>query len=262
LEGDVVRDGPRIAFAPGAPRPWFLIWAAARLSGLRPAHGRDEADILFHFEDATQSARLQGWAGPGINLQCADISKSHVARVFEDVFGRALIVDPQTFDGPYVDKSETNAAHDGQVRTGPSAPANGRCYQRLIDTVGPDGMAEDLRCATVGGEIAAVFIKRRPVSRRFENHNAEVRLTTPDAAFSADERAQISRFCTALRLDWGGLDVLRDRATGEIWIVDANKTDMGPPVSLPLNDKLTAIWRIAAHLRRHCDTLTGATGPT
>jgi hypothetical protein len=261
MDRDVVRDGPAIAFAPDMPRPWFMIWAAAHLSGLRLAERRDEADILFHFEDATHSARPQDWTGRGINLDCANISKSHVARVFETVFGRALAIDPQAFDGSYVDKSEINAAHDGQVRTAPTAPAEGRCYQRLIDTVAPDGMAEDLRCATVGGEIAAVFVKRRPASRRFENHNAEVRLTTPEAAFSADERAQIAAFCAQLRLDWGGLDVLRDRATGEIWIVDANKTDMGPPVCLPLDAKLTAIRRIAAHLRRHCETLIETSEP-
>jgi hypothetical protein len=261
MERDLVRDGPAIAFAPHAPRPWFLIWAAARLSGLRLASCRDEASILFHFEDATLSARPRGWAGPGVNLDCADISKTHVAQVFETVFGRALAIDPQTHHGPYVDKSETNAAHDGQVRAGPCVRAPGRCHQRLIDTVAPDGMAEDLRCATVGGEIAAVFVKRRPAARRFENHNAEVRLTTPEAAFSADERAQIARFCAALRLDWGGLDVLRDRRSGDIWIVDANKTDMGPPIALPLYDKLTATQRIAAHLRRHCETLLETSEP-
>lgn len=260
LERGVVRDGPAIAFAPHAPRPWFLIWAAARLSGLRLAASRDEAGILFHFEDATHSVRPPGWSGPGINLDCTDISKSHVARVFEAVSGRALTVDPQSFDGPYVDKSETNAAHDGTVRAGPVTREPGRCYQRLIDTVAPDGMAEDLRCVTVGGQTAAVFLKRRPAARRFENHNAQVRLTTPEAAFSADERAQIAAFCAELRLDWGGLDVLRDRASGEIWIVDANKTDMGPPVLLPLADKVTATRWVAAALRRHCDTLTGATG--
>lgn len=258
LESQVVRDGPRLAFAPHVPRPWFLIWAAVNLSGLRLVPSREEADILFHFEDATHSARPQGWTGPGINLDCADISKSHVARVFESVFGRALAIDPQTHAGPYVDKSETNAVHDGQVRTRPTARMHGRCYQRLIDTVAPDGMTEDLRCATVGGEIAAVFVKRRPVARRFENHNTEVRQTTPEAAFSADERAQIADFCAELRLDWGGLDVLRDRISGDIWIVDANKTDMGPPVSLTLDAKLTATRRIAALLRRQCETLLQA----
>ncbi|WBQ13576.1 hypothetical protein L2D00_02545 [Hyphomonadaceae bacterium BL14] len=258
LEQQVVRDGPRIAFAPHVPRPWFLIWPAVRLSGLRPSPSRHEADILFHFEDATHGERPHGWTGPGINLDCTDISKSHVARMFESVFGRTLAIDPQTHAGSYVDKSETNAAHDGQVKTGPAARMPGRCYQRLIDTVAPDGMVEDLRCATVGGQIAAVFVKRRPAARRFENHNAEVRLTTPEAVFSADERARIAAFCTALRLDWGGLDVLRDRTSGEIWIVDANKTDMGPPVSLTLDAKLSATRHIAVHLRRHCETLLEA----
>lgn len=260
MERDVVRDGPAVAFAPHAPRPWFLIWAAARLSGLRLAASQKEADILFHFEDATHSARLKGWTGPGLNLDCADISKSRVAQVFEDVFGRSLTIDPQFHDGPYVDKSETNAAHDGQMRTSPIVRAPGRCYQRLIDTIAADGMAEDLRCVTIGGKIAAVFLKRRPAARRFENHNSEVRLTTPEAVFSAHEHAQIAAFCAELRLDWGGLDVLRERATGEIWIVDANKTDMGPPVALPLDDKLKATLQIAALLRGHCETLMGATG--
>jgi len=261
LEKTVVRDGPRIAFAPHTPRPWFLIWAAALLSGLRLASSRDEADILFHFEDATHCARPHGWTGPGINLDCADISKSRVAHAFESVFDRPLAIDPEVFDGPFVDKSEINAAHDGRVHTRPCQREPGRCYQRLIDTVGPDGLAEDLRCATVGGEIASVFLKRRPVARRFDNHNAQVRLTMPEAAFSVGERAQIAAFCAQLRLEWGGLDVLRDRASGDIWIVDANKTDMGPPVSLPLDDKLKAIRRIAAALRWHCDALLQASRP-
>ena len=46
-------------------------------------------------------------------------------------------------------------------------------------------------------------------------------------------------------MDWGGVDVLRDRATGKIFIVDANKTDMGPPIALQLGHKLKATRRMA-----------------
>ena len=46
-------------------------------------------------------------------------------------------------------------------------------------------------------------------------------------------------------LEWGGVDVLRDNASGKIYIVDANKTDMGPPVALNLGDKLKATRRMA-----------------
>lgn len=49
----------------------------------------------------------------------------------------------------------------------------------------------------------------------------------------------------SIGLDWGGVDVLRDRSSGRIYIVDANKTDMGPPVALKLGAKLRATRRMA-----------------
>lgn len=48
-----------------------------------------------------------------------------------------------------------------------------------------------------------------------------------------------------MRLDFGGLDILRDKQTGRIYIVDVNKTDMGPPFALPLKEKLRAVDIIA-----------------
>ena len=45
-------------------------------------------------------------------------------------------------------------------------------------------------------------------------------------------------------LDWGGLDILRDK-DGRIYVVDVNKTDMGPPITLPLGDKLKATGLLA-----------------
>jgi hypothetical protein len=48
-----------------------------------------------------------------------------------------------------------------------------------------------------------------------------------------------------MALDFGGLDVLRDREDGRIYIVDVNKTDMGPPSALTAKDKLTAMRGLA-----------------
>ena len=155
-----------------------------------------------------------------------------------------------------VEKGETNGVHDGRVVKGSRQPAIGKAYQRLIDNVASDGMVEDLRCPTVGGDVAAVFLKRRPVKTRFANSNAAVRRLDPDAVFSDQERRFIARFCQELGLDWGGLDVLRDRRDGQIWIVDANKTDMGPPTALPLADKLSATRAIATRFRHYCSALT------
>ena len=159
-----------------------------------------------------------------------------------------------------VGKSERNGAHDGRVETGPR-PAGGLVWQRLIDNTTADGCVEDLRCPTVGGEIDVVFIKRRPVARRFENHNSAVSLAKADAVFSADERALISRFCAAMGLEWGGIDVLRDRRDSSIWIVDVNRTDMGPPTALPLRDKLASARRIGTRLRAYAQRLLAGSSP-
>ena len=254
-------DGPRIWFAPDAPRPWYLIWPAAQLAGLRLVARPEGADLGFFFEDLTHSDPPATRGGLSmINAACTDVSKSRVAQVFEQVSGRALAVDPEIWTGSMVGKSERNGAHDGRVETGPR-PAGGLVWQRLIDNTAADGCVEDLRCPTVGGEIDVVFIKRRPVARRFENHNSAVSLAEAGAVFSADERALISRFCAAMGLEWGGIDVLRDRRDGSIWIVDVNRTDMGPPTALPLRDKLASARRIGTRLRAYAQRLLAGSPP-
>lgn len=246
-------DGPRVWFAPDTPRPWYLVWPAVQLSGLRTARTPDEADLAFVFEDATTGRIPAGHGLPIINGRCTDVSKSRVASAFETVSGRALALDPRTWRGPMVAKSEHNGAHDGRIMEGPCEPASGLAYQRLIDTLASDGLVEDLRCPTVGGDVAAVFLKRRPVHTRFANANSEVRQLDPRLALDDAERALIKAFCAEIGLEWGGVDVLRDRSSGAIWIVDANKTDMGPPTALPLAAKLAAARLIGVQLRAYCE---------
>ncbi|MGP1275100.1 MAG: hypothetical protein ACQRW7_06755 [Caulobacterales bacterium] len=251
----VISDGPRVWFTPDTPRPWYLIWPVMALSRARMARSAAEADLIFVFDDSTWVDERAFPAGvPVINGRCNDISKTHVARVFEQVTGRALACDPMNPGGPYVEKSEQNAAHDGRILTTPQARREGYTYQRLINNIDEDGLALDLRCSTIGGEIVQVYLKRRPADRRFANCNCDVTLTDPAAVFSAVERAMISRFCAAMGLDWGGIDVLRDRDTGELWIVDVNKTDMGPTIALNMSGKIKAVRRLAARLDGYLDT--------
>lgn len=238
-----------IAFLPRRARPWYLIWAVAKLGGMQIVDDPRRADIVMHFEDTTLTTGvgyvpLSGQRG--VNLGCRDISKSAVARAFFRAAGYRLEVDPTRHVGPMVAKSEMNAAHDGRVVIGPlEAREAGQTYQRLIDNRIAGGRVEDLRTVTVAGRPVVVFRKRRLEVRRFANENVEVELARPGEVFSAEEMALISRFARELRFDWGGLDILRDREDGRIYIVDANKTDMGPPLALPLKDKLTAVRIIA-----------------
>jgi hypothetical protein len=244
-----------IAFTPERARPWYLIWAVSRIAGARLTHDAAHADVVMHFEDATVSPNATPRSKPGaklINFGCADVSKSRVADAFAQAFGYPLATDPSTHNGPAVEKSEINGAHDGRIVQCPAPALPGRAYQRLVDNRSADpAFVEDLRTCTVGGRPVCVFIKRRPTAQRFENTNCEVEFRMPSEVFSAAELEHIAAFNRCLGLDWGALDALRDRASGKLYIVDANKTDMGPPIALPLADKMKATRLLAGALRAY-----------
>ena len=245
------RRGPRIWFTPDRPRPWYLVWPVLHAAGARIARSPAEADSIFFFDDVTDSAPPDMRADTQrLNFDCESISKSHVAAVFEEVFGYPLSVDPAAWTGPMVEKSEQNAAHDGRILHGPCEARPGRAYQRVIDNRLDETLVEDIRCPTLAGEIPLVFLKRREIDNRFANANREVLLARPEDHFSEDELGRLAEFTRRMKLDWGSLDVLRDRADGRLYVVDVNKTDMGPPTALPFKSKLRAVRILAAAFRR------------
>lgn len=244
--------GPKVAFLPDRPRPWYLIWPVLHAAGGRMVNDPAEADLVVQFDDATQSAHAPPPGAPAhglVNFGAVDISKSRVAEAFERAFGYPLAVCPRRGRGIAVEKSEANGLHDGQVVRLPIEPRPGRVYQKLVNNRAADGLVEDLRTPTVGGRPVCVFVKRRPVAHRFGNDNVACPLRAPEEVFSAEEIAAIGRFCAEIGFDWGGLDILRDCDDGRLYIVDANKTDMGPPVAMPLRDKLEATRRLAHAFR-------------
>lgn len=239
---------PTIAFFPDKPRPWYFIWPVMHASGAKLISDCTKADIVFQFDDATTVDHQPPPTKPGarlVNFGCRDISKSAVAEAFARAAGYSLKVDPRQHSGPMVEKSELNAAHDGRVIEGPMEPLADKTYQVLVDNEIEGGLVEDLRCCICGGVPAVVFRKRREIARRFLNTNVEVKLDTPENCYSPEEITVISRFADEIGLEWGGVDVLRDKASGRIYIVDANKTDMGPPVALKLGEKLKSTRRMA-----------------
>jgi len=240
---------PTIAFYPDKPRPWYFIWPVMHVSGAKLIDDVKKADIVMQFDDSTETDNSVPTVRDGaklVNFSCDDISKSTVAAAFEEAAGYSLSVDPTTHQGRMVEKSELNAAHDGRILEGPlDTPLPGKTYQRLVDNEIDGGLVEDLRCCIVAGSPIIVFRKRRPLERRFLNENVQVLLDEPRNCYTADEIAVIERFAASIGLDWGGVDVLRDRQSGRIFIVDANKTDMGPPVALKLGAKLRATRRMA-----------------
>lgn len=239
----LARPGPAVWFTPAPPRPWYLVGLAVFWGGIRLARTPAEAQAAFYFEDSTVGRPPACDLARRFNFDCPDVSKSHVAGVFEAVFGYPLAVDPAAWNGPVVEKGEDNGAHDGRIVQAPCPALPGRVYQRVIDTVDGEHVV-DLRTPCVGGAPVMVFIKRRPVRDRFANYNSSVSLHRPGDIFSPAELAAIERFCAAMRLDWGGLDILRDRVDGRLYVVDVNKTDM-PPLRLPWRQKMQAIARLS-----------------
>jgi hypothetical protein len=238
--------GPRIWFTPDRPRPWYLIWSVLHAAGARIADSPADADAVFVFDDCTTCTPIP--VPPGarvINRDCQSIAKSHVARVFEQCFGYSLAIDPEGWSGPMVEKSEINGAHDGRIIQGPCIAKPGHVYQRVINNSVGNGLVEDLRCPTMAGRIPLVLRKRRRVEHRFLNSNDEVDYAETSSVLTAAEQDQLARFTQAMKLDWGGLDVLRDREDGRLYVVDVNKTDMGPPIAMRLTDKVEVTRRLA-----------------
>jgi hypothetical protein len=239
-----------IAFTPDTPRPWYAIWPVCKLAGLHFTKTLAAADILFHFEDSLTASQTYAPKVPLLNGACTDISKSRVACVFEQIFGYPLAIDPNQYQGEALEKSEGNGVHDGRII---SCPVNNRkpdaVYQKLIHNSTDGKVFTDIRTPVVGDKIPTLYLKQRHRADRFSNENFRVVLTTPDEIYTPREQGKIIDFARTMRLDFGGLDILRHYADGRLYIVDVNKTDMGPPTALPSKDKHIAMQKLADAFR-------------
>ena len=238
----------RISFFPRKPHVYYAIWPVCQLADIRIVDNPTEADLHFYFEDREflTAPRLAPSNRPALNIGCFDIRKSVVARTFEETFGYSLSIDPSNYRGRAVEKSESNGKHDGRIIDCPVAqPARDRVYQRLVDNTFDGREFIDIRTPVVGGKIPFVYLKRRTEDLRFSNENHRVDLVDAGAMLSGEEQQRIAAFARAMSLDFGGLDVLRDRSDGRIYIVDANKTDMGPPTALSGPSKMRAMRGLA-----------------
>jgi len=238
----------RISFFPKKPRSYYAIWPVCQLADVKIVDDPAEADLHFYFEDRDflTAPRMAPTVKPAFNVGCFDIRKSVIARIFEEVFGYSLSLDPLNHQGPAVEKSEANGKHDGRIVQCPiAAPRPGYVYQRIIENTFDGAEHIDIRTPIVGGKIPYVLLKRRMRDLRFTNENHRVDMVETDTMLSRAEQQKIVEFADALSLDFGGLDILRNREDGRIYIVDANKTDMGPPSAMRGPDKLRAMRGLA-----------------
>jgi hypothetical protein len=179
-----------------------------------------------------------------VNLHSRNIGKKYTDQVFGEVFGYSVGLDPLSFRGVCVRKSDINAKHDGTIILCPVAHVEeGFVYQKLVDNSWGDDSVMDIRVIVIKTVLPHLFLKFRKRDVRFKNISENPRLVPTSQTLRPEEVEKINLFVQRIGLEYGELDVLRDKGDGKIYIVDVNNTPQGPPKHTKRADK-KKIFRI------------------
>lgn len=223
--------GGDIVCAPERPQAHSVLFHITRRLGLR-VHTRavDHAEAFVFSLDATYRTPPPDLVRVArrrlvVNLACTDISKRAVAAAYEATFGEPLAIDPRVFHGLAVAKPELNSSGPGEIVRCPTQPRPGTAYQRLVDNVTAPDVAEVVRAPVFAGTIPFVWVHRDAVAERFR-HRGDRRSSVVDTALlmTSEESQAVASMCARLGADYAEVDVLRDRPTGQIFVVDVNST--------------------------------------
>ena len=207
-------------------------------------------DVIIYFEDATYGSanelRRKYPKTRIINANCPDISKERVHVVHLEALGYSMNLNPKTYIGVAVEKSDENAVHDGQEVICPvSFPKTDAVYQKVLDNTNEAGEYVDIRVPVIAGKIPLVYLKFKTKKNRFTNKAHRATLHQPEDIFSEEEISQIEKYATAMRVDLCEFDVLRHKGNNKIYIIDVNKTPYGPPDPLNKEDKALAVKKLS-----------------
>lgn len=247
---------PKIAiFYPEKPKKWHTLYTILPVLGYKITSDENAkadiavafADTTFRNEDATL-ARLSA-KYKVININCADISKEKVEKIFKEIFGYESNVNSRTYRGKYIRKSNLNGKHDGKIYTSPVEPEEGYIYQKIINNRDSDNLILDLRVFIINGTIPFVVKRYRAIDNRFNDIKKAV-LVKKEEVLNNDEVDKILLFSKKFGMDYGELDVLRDIDDGKIYIVDANNT--------PSNHCQWAVVSRREYYHNYLKKLTGA----
>lgn len=233
-------DAPAFNFHPMRPEPNMSIAHVMKRLGVRVHFGPADTGTNLAWDTGTWFSPKAARQLPAsaINKRCRDISKTTVDRIWSEVAGYSIAVDPLTTIGPFVVKPDENGRRGGRVVEGPlAAHSPGTVYQKLVDTRLGDRVLQ-IRPVIVGSQIVLVYEKWRDYPYWFQ----AAELTIPRGVgdfFSEEQAGLLLRFADAIGLEYGELDVVRDEGSGLIYVVDANRTPMRPK-GLPVESENAA----------------------
>jgi hypothetical protein len=224
-----------IFFHPTRPPPTHVLEHVRQHAGWDVASSAETADWCVLYQDATwvtlpDDDPYAEVAPTWINGRCRDISKRKVEQVFADVFGYPLAVDPLTYQGICLRKSNRNYVKNVTMVQCPIPVAERNeelVYERVVDSRVPGLGTIELPAYVVEGEVVSTLNVIRPdwiSAGTYVDGALDTAVVYPTSIYSEQELAQIARFCAAMGLDYGKLDIIRDNADQRIYILDANTT--------------------------------------
>ncbi|MGB0432057.1 MAG: hypothetical protein ACPGLV_16400 [Bacteroidia bacterium] len=246
-------NGQQVYFAPELPNKRVTLSNALKYLGFSIKHGNAPNQINIAWHDQTYKAHDPNTANH-INGNCTNISKSYLDQVHLKVFGYGVNLNPKLFKGAILEKSELNGKHDAKIITAPTNPKPNYVYQHIINT--RKGLLyEDLRPVVINGEIPLTFLNYRVAGKRFSAKKIKAKLAETDDCFNKKEQKQILELCQQMGANIAELDVLRDKKTGKIFVVDLNTTAFGPAHGLSFNQKIKAIEKYSKSLNRYLNKI-------
>jgi hypothetical protein len=236
---------------PQVPRSINVLYKLAHFAGCRITDNpKARHDLVVRFEDTTYASiddvlsRLAERTDV-LNARCTDISKKRVDAISTPIFGYSLTIDPLTYSGECLMKSDINAAKDAKVIMCPVAKAvPGYVYQRVVNNQ-MGSLVQDIRVPIIEGKIPFVYLIYKSIKNRFLSEAVHVEMAGTLDVLSSEEVKNLIRFCGEFGLDYGELDVLRDGENSFLYVLDANNTPIGPCRLLTKKERQDALSTLA-----------------
>lgn len=226
---EMPRRSFRLLFYPQRPSKHSTIYKIVKMLNYEIVNNPDKPyDLAIAWEDTTfRTSSLFEVVDDGkiINGHCGDISKRKTDIEFRNIFNYSTFIDPLTFTGICVKKSNLNATHDGKLIQCPiESPEDGFVYQKAVNNKNDLYGVYDIRTFIINGTIPFVLIKQKKESKRFRDYYTFSIVCETHTVFTQEEKDNIIQFCRNIGMDYGELDILRDSTDNRIYIIDANNT--------------------------------------
>lgn len=155
-----------------------------------------------------------------INLRCNNVSKSNVAKIYQEVFKNTLEINPEKYTGRAVAKKDKGQGDkSGKIVNCPCKKEAGWHYQKLLQDI-HIGRIQEYRVFIVGG-IVAVNKKQKKIGNRFHTIVEKNEYKEITDVFTNNEVKKINEFCKEIGAEYAELDLLRDN-DGLLYIIDVN----------------------------------------